>query len=290
MGELKFRKSILFYMLPAFCIYSLFFVLPFAQTFYYSLFKWDGFGEPTFIGIANYFQLVTDELFTNGIGRVLIWAFMAILFKVGMALILANILRKAIRGSKFFTGVYFMPVVISSAALCLMFTLMYDKDIGIFNWILSAIGLEGLTRAWLGDQNTAFYAVLAVPIFHTIGYFFIILLAGIKNIPEEIYESAVIDGANAWTLFTRITVPLIWPVLQICIILAINGAMKSFDYVFIMTQGGPGTSTQVPATYMYDTIFTAFQFGYGTAIAFSIFIFTLSVVLVFRKLTNFGTH
>lgn len=251
------------------------------------MFEWDGFSNPIFIGLANYSRLVQDEIFLSGIGRVLIWAVLAILFKVGAALVLANILRKPIKGSKFFTGAFFMPVIISSAALGLMFTLMYDVDIGTVNWILKLIGLDSLARPWLGDPDTAFYAVLSAPIFHMIGYFMIILLAAMKNIPEELYESAVIDGANAWTIFSRITIPLVWPILQICIILAINGAMKGFDYIFIMTKGGPGTSTEVPATHMYKMIFTSFQYGYGTSIAFSIFLFTITVVLVFKKLTSF---
>ena len=275
------------YLAPALLLYFIFFVIPFLQTFYYSLFEWSGFGVPTFVGLRNYAELVRDKFFTQGIGRVLIWALLAIVMKVGFALLLANMLRTPIKGSKFFTSAYFMPVVISTAALGLMFTLMYDNDVGTLNWILRAVGLEEWTRPWLGDPKTAFYAVIAVPIFHTIGYFFVILLAGMKNISGEIYESAIMDGANPWILFTRITIPMIWPVLQLCIILAINGAIKNFDYVFIMTKGGPGTSTQVPATYMYDTIFTAFKFGYGTAIAFTIFLFTIMVVIVFRKMTNY---
>ncbi|WP_240419226.1 carbohydrate ABC transporter permease [Paenibacillus periandrae] len=287
MGELKFKPLLTLYLLPALLLYCLFFVVPFLQTFYYSLFEWSGFGIPKFVGFRNYLELVRDEFFTQGIGRVIIWALLAIIFKVGISLLLATLLRAQLKGAKFFTSAFFMPVVLSTAALCLMFTLMYDKDVGTINWLLRVVGLDSWTRAWLGDANTAFYAVVAVPIFHTIGYFFVILLAGMKNISEEIYEAAIMDGANPWILFSRITFPLIWPVLQLCIILAITGAMKNFDYVFIMTKGGPGTSTQVPATYMYDTIFTAFKFGYGTAISFTIFLFTLMIVFLFRKLTNY---
>jgi raffinose/stachyose/melibiose transport system permease protein len=290
MGEMKFKSQLIFYMLPAFLIYTIFFVYPFTQTFYYSMFEWTGFGVPTFIGIQNYLNLLKDDIFTSGIGRILIWALLAILFKTGVALILASILRKQIKGAKLFIGVYFLPVVLSSAAIALMFTLMYDYEIGPVNWFLNAIGLGELTRPWLGDANTAFYAVVAVPIFHSIGYHFIILLAGLKNIPEELYESAVIDGANAWDTCFKITIPQIWPILQICIILAINGAMKSFDYIFIMTRGGPGTSTEVPATYMYESIFISFQYGYGTSIAISIFLFTISIILIFRAVTNFKNN
>ena len=290
MGQMKFKKQLLLYMVPAFLIYSIFFIIPFIQTIYYSAFKWNGFGKPVFIGLENYKQLIHDDLFLDGLGRILIWALFAVIFKVGLALILASILRKPIKGSKFFTGVYFMPMVLSTAAIALMFTLMYDMNVGPVNWFLTFIGLEDLTRPWLGDSSTALYAVISVPIFHTVGFFFVILLAGLKNIPEEYYESAVIDGANAWNAFTKITIPQIWSVLQICIILAIIAAMKNFDYVFIMTGGGPGTSTEVPATYMYKSIFTAFQYGYGTSIAISITLFSIAIVVLFRSFTNFKTN
>jgi raffinose/stachyose/melibiose transport system permease protein len=283
MGQLRFRNTIIYYMLPALILYFIFFIIPFSRTFYYSFFEWNGFGKTTFVGLQNYVKLTKDELFLTGIGRVLLWA---ILLKVGSGLVLASMLRRPIRGSKFFSAAFFMPVVISTAAIALMFTLIYDLDAGLLNTMLRSIGLESWARIWLGDKHTAFYAVIAAPIWHTIGYFFIILLAGMQNISEEIYESATIDGANAWVLFSRITVPLVWPILQICMILAITGAIKNFDYVFIMTKGGPGTSTQVPATYMYDTIFVGLKYGYGTAIAFTIFLFSLIVTLVFRKLTT----
>lgn len=274
-------------MLPAFVLYAIFFVVPFARTFYYSFFSWNGMSQATFLGLANYIRLVGDELFTAGLGRVTIWAIASIILKVGGALVLAAMLRKRIRGSDFFTSVFFLPVVISAAAISLMFALLYDLDTGPFNVLLRAIGLGGLARNWLGDEKTAFWAVIAVPIFHTIGYFFVILLAGLQDISEEIYEAAEIDGAGALKLFTSITVPLIWPILQICIVLATTGALKAFDYVFILTAGGPGNATQVPATYMYQTIFVGLKYGYGTALAFTIFLFTLAATLIIRRLTSF---
>ncbi|MFC0470688.1 carbohydrate ABC transporter permease [Halalkalibacter kiskunsagensis] len=273
-------------MMPAFLIYSLFFIYPFFRTFYYSFFDWSGIGEATFIGFQNYLLLLNDQLFLSGLGRVTVWALLAILIKVGLALILANILRQPIVGSKIFTSAFFIPVIISTAAISVMFTLIYDLDVGVLNIFLSSIGLESWTKSWLGNEQTAFYAVIAAPIYHTIGYFFIILLAAMQNISGEIYEAAKIDGANAWVTFTKVTIPQIWPILQICIILAITGAMKSFDYVFVMTKGGPANSTQVPATYMFETIFEGMRYGYGTAIAFAIFMFSFFVTIVFRKLTS----
>ena len=243
-------------------------------------------GTPTFVGFSNYIRLAQDDLFRVGIWRVMAWAVLAIILKVGSALVLAAMLRRRIAGSSFYSAAFFMPVVISAAAISLMFMLLYDLDTGLVNAILRGVGLGRLARPWLGDENTAFWAVVLVQIFHTIGYFFIILLAGLQDISEEIYDAARIDGAGVWTTFRRISVPLLWPILQICIVLAITGSLRSFDYVFVMTQGGPGTSTQVPATYMYEQIFVSLKYGYGTAIAFTIFLFSVGVTLIFRRLTG----
>ena len=287
MGTLRFRPGVALFMLPAFGLYALFFMVPFLRTLYGSLFDWNGMDDARFIGLGNYVKLAHDALFLTGLGRVGLWALLAIIFKVGTALVLASMLRLPIWGERFFSAAFFVPVVISSAAISLMFTLLYDPDIGLIDVALRGVGLGFLAHAWLSEENLALYAVIAVPIWHTIGYFFVIILAAVRNVPAELYEAAQIDGAGARTTFTRITVPALWPVLQVCIILAITAAVKSFDYVFVMTKGGPGTATEVPATYLFRTIFTNLQLGYGTAMASTIFLIALVTTLGFRRLTNF---
>ncbi|NHN33712.1 carbohydrate ABC transporter permease [Paenibacillus agricola] len=286
MGELKLNRSVLVLMLPALFIYGLFFIVPFIQTGYYSFLQWDGITKQTFIGLDNYIALFKDSLFVDGIWKIVVWAILAIVIKVGIALILANVLRQPFKGSRFLKSSYFMPVIISSSAMCLIFTLMYDKDIGLINEFIRAIGLNSLARGWLSEEKIAFYSVIAVPIWQNVGLFFIILFAGIQDISEDIYDSATIDGANGWHKLVRITIPLLWSVIQVCIILAITGAMKNFDYIFILTGGGPGRATEVPATIMYKTIFTMMNYGYGTAMAMFIFFFGLVVSLVFKRMTR----
>ena len=275
-------------MLPALALYAVFFLLPFVRTVWSSLFDWNGMDDAVFVGLQNFVDLAQDALFRTGFGRVALWAALAVLLKVGTALLLANALRERIPGGRFFEGAFFVPVVISSAAISLLFTLLYDPDIGLVNVGLRAVGLGSLAHAWLADQNTALLAVILVPIWHTIGYFFVILLAAMRNIPRELYEAARIDGAGARVTFTHITVPVLWPVLQVCVVLAITAALKSFDYVFVMTRGGPGTATEVPVTTMYKTIFVNLQLGYGTAMATTIFLVALLATLATRRFTRFG--
>jgi raffinose/stachyose/melibiose transport system permease protein len=265
-------------------LYGVFFVLPFAQTIFFSFTSWNFFGHPAFVGLSNYARLFTDDVYTAGLSRIGLWAALAIVFKVGIALALASLLRVKIRGYGFFSTAFFIPVVISSAAISLMFTLLYDKDAGLVNGVLRGVGLGNLATSWLSNTHTALYAVIAVPIWHTIGYFFVILLAAMHGVSPELYDAAKIDGARGFRMFRSITIPSIMPALQVCIVLAISGALKSFDYVFVMTRGGPGTATHVPATYMYQTIFSGLEFGYGTAIATSIFLIGVCVTLATRKI------
>lgn len=286
MGTLRFRPSVLLFMLPALALYGVFFIVPFVRTLAGSVYEWNGMDEPVFVALRNYAELAEDRLFRIGFGRVALWAALAVLLKVGSALLLANLLREKLRFGRFFEGAFFVPVVISSAAISLLFTLLYDPDIGPLNVALRGVRLGGLAHAWLADPSTALLAVIAVPIWHTIGYFFIILLAAMRNIPRELYESATIDGAGARVTFTHITVPMLLPVLQVCVILAVTAALKSFDYVFVMTRGGPGTATEVPVTQMYKSIFVNLQLGTGTAMATTIFLVALLATLAIRRLAR----
>ena len=276
MGAIKFRPWYVAYLIPALVLYLLFFVYPFIQTFISSFTSWDGISDPVFVGLENYVELFRDTVLTDGIGRILLWAALAVLVKVGLGLVFAAMLRDRLRGYKFFTSVFFFPVVISSSAMSLIFSLMYDKDIGIINEGLRAVGLGFLQQAWLSDPDTAFLAAITVPIYQDIGFFLVIFLASLQDIPNEYYESARMDGANPFQIFFRITLPLCLGSLRVCTVLAVTSAFKTFDYIFLLTSGGPGTSTQVPATWMYLQTFQSFRYGYGAAIAMLIFVLSLA--------------
>jgi raffinose/stachyose/melibiose transport system permease protein len=277
MSALKFRPWFLLFMVPAAAVYAVFFIYPFVLTFLASFTSWDGISKPVFTGTANYLQMFHDSVLMSGIIRIVVWAALAVLVKVTLGLVFAAMLRGRPRGYRFFTGVFFFPVVISSSAMSLIFSLMYDKDIGIVNEGLKTVGLGFLQQAWLSNPHTAFYAAIAVPIYQDIGFFMVILLAALQDIPNEYYESATIDGANPLQTFLRVTLPLSLGSLRVCILLAVTSAFKTFDYIFLLTSGGPGNSTQVPATWMYQQTFQAFKYGYGDAIAMLIFVLSVFV-------------
>lgn len=226
MGSLKFNKKIILFFIPALVLYVTFFIYPFLQTLFYSFTDWDGFTKASFIGIENFQKILSDEVYRTSVGRIFIWAVLAIILKVGMALIIAYVLRKSMRGISFLRMVVFLPYVISSSAMCLMFSIMYDKEIGLINVLLKAVGLGDVTRYWLADESTVFYAVILIPIYQAIGYFFVILFAAMKDVPDELYEAGKLDGTNPFTEFTRITIPYIWPTLVVCIIFLRSTALS----------------------------------------------------------------
>lgn len=286
MGTFKFNKKILVFIIPSLVLYSMFFIIPFAQTIGYSFTDWDGFTKSKWIGIDNFIKIFTDKVYLASVGRIFIWAGLSILLKVGVALLLAYVLRRAMRGIRFLRTVVFLPYVISSSAMCLMFTIMYDKEMGLINIALKLLGLGKITNYWLSDPSTAFYAVILIPIYQAVGYFFIILFAAMKDVSEDLYEAGKIDGTNPVTEFFLITIPSIWPTFAVCVVLAINGAFQNFDYIFILTNGGPGHASEVPATYMYKAFFVNGEYGYGSAAAVILFAITMIVTSVMRKGLN----
>ena len=283
MGTLRYKKTVILYIIPALLLYILFFIYPFFNTIRVSFTNWNGFTSPAYVGIANYKKIIGDKVFKASMGRILIWVGASILFKVGLALLLAYVLRKAMFGVRFFRTIVFIPYIMSSASMCLMFTIMYDKEIGFINIVLRTLGLDSLTRYWLTSTKTAFGAVIAIPIYQAIGYFFVILFAAMQDVPDDLYEAGRIDGTNSVTEFLYITLPSVWKTLTVCFTLAINGAFQNYDYIFILTYGGPNHASEVPATLMYKAIFARSEYGYGSAIAMVMFAVVLALTLFVRK-------
>ncbi|MDR0561897.1 MAG: sugar ABC transporter permease [Spirochaetaceae bacterium] len=292
MGGLKFRRTVMLFLIPAVVLYLLFFVYPFLKTIFFSFTNWDGFVTYQFIGFGNYVKIMKDAVFQQSLARVFIWVIAALIFKVGLALVTAYVLRRKMPGIAFFRTIVFIPYIMSSAAMCLMFSIMYDKEIGFFNIVLRSIGLDSITRYWLADPKTAFGSVIAIPIYQAIGYFFVILFAAMQDVPEELYEAGRMDGTNSIQEFFYITLPGVWKTLAVCITLSINGTFQNYDYIFILTYGGPNHVSEVPATYMYKALFTRSEYGYGGAVAMVIFLCVLALTLLVRKTvsTRFSTE
>jgi len=281
----KRRKiAIILGILPALLVYVVFAIYPIIQSFYYSLMDWDGFSEMTFVGMDNFSKLFQDPLFWNSVKNNLFVVIASVLGQVPIALFIALLLNRKLKGVKIFRTIGFLPVVLSTVVISLTWSLIYNSKYGMLNEFLRAIGLDSLAQNWLGDTKWAMMAVLVTVIWQFIGLYLIIFLAALQNIPVEIVEAAKIDGASEWTTTWKITLPMIWDTVIVAVILCISGSLKTFDLIYVMTHGGPAHSTDVMALYMFNETFNNLQYGYGSAVSVFIFFFSLILIFIITKL------
>ncbi|WP_240689217.1 carbohydrate ABC transporter permease [Ammoniphilus sp. YIM 78166] len=279
---------ILTFMGPALAIYLTYVVYPIISTFYYSLFNWTGIGSTqTFVGLSNYVKLLSDFIFLQSLQNNLLLTLASILTQLPLGLILALLLFAPIRGIRLFRTVYFLPLLMSTVAIGILWTFIYDPSFGIVNQGLGLVGLEAWQAGWLGEKETAFWAVVGTVCWQFTPFYMILFRAAIVGIPEDIYEAASIDGANGWKKFWHITLPMLRPTIITSSILAIIGSLKYFDLIFVMTGGGPDSSTELMATYMYKQAFAQFNMGYASAISFSMFAIAFVITVVFLSVDNY---
>jgi len=253
------------------------------MSIFYSLHEWNGVRPPLFIWLANYVELMVDPNYWKVTANTALLIVYTLLFQAIPGLILAFLVYRTRRGLKFFRAASFVPVVVSPIAVGLMFLLFYNGDLGPLNKLLAGIGLPGLRHNWISDPKTVLRSVMFPQIWQYIGIHLVILLAALESIPVEILESATIDGASSLGIFSRIILPLLWDVIQICIILSVTGTLKSFDHAWAITKGGPGITSSFIAIYMYKEAFLNNRFGYGSAVVTTILIYGLVFTIFFKR-------
>ncbi len=244
-------KNYLF-LLPAVILILVFYFVPFLFLIYTSLTNWSAgdFTNADFIGLDNYVLLVKEAYFWSAIRNTVIWIAVNALIHIPLCLLVAILLSHKPRGWKLFRTVYFFPQVISPFALAMMWMFLLNPSFGPFSALLDFIGLGSLKMNWLGDFRSALPAIMFTWVFN-IGFFMIIFLAQIGTIPKEIYESAQMDGANVFQKEWYITVPLLKQTVFVCILLAVTATFKQFELVYQLTNGGPGTTTELLSISMY---------------------------------------
>lgn len=280
------KAAIAAFVLPALALFVLLGIVPLFVTGYYSLFDYNGIGSKTWIGLQNYINLfVKDQYFLPALGNSFLLAGASVLIQLPISLILAMVLASGVRGEQAFRNIYFLPVIISSMVIGQLWMRIFNSD-GMFNALLGVLGKNDHT-AWLAQASTAFLCVIVPAVWQYIGHHMLIFYAGIKSIPNDYYEAAKIDGATGPCAAIHITLPLLMPVIKMCVVFALVGSLRSFDLVYVMTKGGPNHASELPATLMYSSLFERGQYGYGSAQAFFIvlecLLFTLIVNRVFRK-------
>ena len=280
------RKTIAGYLFiaPAFLLYAFFFVYPFVISIYYSLVKWGGAGPKQFVGFANYARLFSDRLLWQSLQHNLLWVIVGTITPIAIALLLGALLWRGLPGMLFFRTIFFLPVILSEVVIAIVWNWIYHPLFGPLNLLLRGVGLDSLARGWLGDPQTALPALLVTAIWGYFGFAFVVIMAGLQDVNLELVEAAEIDGANSWQRFRYILVPELRHVLTMITALTLIGGFNVFGIVFVMTQGGPGTATQVIATYTYRKAFQESDIGYGATLSLVMTLITLVTSYLFIRI------
>ncbi|WP_412678018.1 MULTISPECIES: carbohydrate ABC transporter permease [Bacillus amyloliquefaciens group] len=272
-------------------VFLLFVYIPIIENVFFSLFEWSSFQpEKTFIGLKNYIDLFHDPVFFTALRNNVLYAVISLICQVGGGLILAAVLEDRLvrKWSPFFRTVFFLPVVISMTVIALLFDFIYNPEIGLLNQLLEAVGLDELTRAWLGDENTAMLSVIFVSQWQSVGYIAMLYIVSIQSIPAELYESAQLDGAGKIEQFFHITVPQTKEMSFVAVVMTLTGAFTVFNEPYILTGGGPGNASEVLSTFLYKSAFTKDMMGYASAIATVVLLLTLALSLIQMKFFKTG--
>jgi raffinose/stachyose/melibiose transport system permease protein len=280
------------YVAPAFLLYAAFNLVPLVQGINVSFYDWDGITPGTWVGLGNYTEFFTDPDIRTGYVHVLIlmffYAFMPIIIGLFLAAVLSRI---RIRGLTFFRLLLFLPLVITDVVTAVAWTWVYDVD-GPLSSVLKALGLGHFvpSAGWLGDFNTALPAVGVFGLWGQFGFCLILFLAGVMKIPASLYEAARVDGANAFHEFFAVTLPGLRYELQVVLILTVIGTLGTFDEVYVMTGGGPGTATSVPAYLVWRRLFQTGEVGSAAALGIVLMLIVFAVTYGINRLMERGVE
>ncbi|WP_248927481.1 carbohydrate ABC transporter permease [Paenibacillus hamazuiensis] len=273
------RKRISLFNSYVFIFPSLFLTLalgiyPIVWALRYMFYEYPGYGQEKFVGLANFSRLLRDTEFWHSVANTFVYAAGKIIIVLPISLLLAVILNRGLRGKGLLRAVYFMPTIISTSVMSIVFFTIFNSYNGLLNQFLLKYGLTSKAIDWLGPDY-AMLTVIITAVWGAIGNYMLLFIAGLQGIPEDVYESASIDGANAVQKFWHITIPMLGPVLQMIVMLAIITALKGYESIMVMTEGGPVGKTTVMYLYVYKLFFpvsvtssTVQEIGYGSAVGF----------------------
>ena len=283
-SKLSIKEDIsgLLFILPSFSGFLLFILIPVVFSLYLSFCSWnfiEGFSAIKFVNIENYKNLLTDVWFKDSLRNTLIYTFVSVPACTIIGMLIAVIINNYIYFKRIIRTMIFIPYISSVVAICVVWMVLLHPSFGPINEFLRSIGIQNPPK-WLTDMKWALPAILIIAIWQQIGYYVIVFLAGIQNIPTDLYEAANIDGANGWEQFWNITVPMLSPTTFFLVIMGLIGSFKVFDQISVLTKGGPGTSTTVIAYYIYKTAFQYFKMGYASAMSWILFIFMFAITVI----------
>ncbi len=285
------RIKVFLFLLPAAALIFIFLVYPILQCGYYSTFDWNGMGPAQdFTGLQNFLKIVTDKIFLKAVGNSFFIVALSLLIQLPLAMALAIMVGRKIRGRAFYRTVFFMPYVLSETITAIMWLILYNPQPsrGFINAVFQALGLN--TEAWLGDTSLVLFSIFVVLTWKYIGFHMLLYITGLQNIPRDVEEAALIDGVTKRQMITHITLPLIMGTVRTSVYLSVLGSLQVFAIVWIMTKGGPVNASEVLSTYMYRFSFVRFQLGYGSTVAIMMLIIALIFSVTYRGFVRKTEH
>ena len=279
------RNHVLFlFTLPIVIMYCIFFIVPLLMGMKNSFTDWSGTSpEYNFIGIQNYVDIFQDERFRNALVFNFKYTILLTIGTVVISLIIALILNQKLKGRTFLRSIYFLPAILSLVTVGLIWNELFYR---VTPLIGESTGLEIFSSSWLGDPKLAMYAILIVNLWQGCATPIVLLIAGLQSVPQELYEAAEIDGANAWNRFKSITIPYLIPVLNIVIVTSVKAGLTTFDYIKAMTDGGPMQSTESVGILIYNHAMQEGRFGYSVAESMILFVIIALVSVLTMRMTN----
>lgn len=277
------------YVLPALAFYGFVVVIPTAQSLSYSMYRWDGVGVPTWVGVQNYVAFATDPVVIQAFQHTLVMVAFFALVPIALGLVSAALLSRArVRGSGFFRSVIFLPQVLTTVVIAVIWRQLFSFD-GVVNRALDVVGLGHLAQPWLGSFTFALPVLGLAGTWTTMGLCMLLFLSGVGNIPTELYDAARVDGAGVVREFFAVTLPGLVPQISVALTLTLIAAIRVFDIVWLTTRGGPGTASITPAVLLYTQAFTAQDIGSAAAIGVTLAVFSLAVAIVIARVTDRAT-
>jgi len=271
------------FVVPALIVIAAVIVFPWVFTLWMSVNKWTLGQSQSFIGLDNYVRLATDARFWESLWHTVLYTVLSVVGPLVFGTLAALIFDANFPLRGFLRGVFVMPMMATPVAVALVWTMMFHPQLGVLNYLLSLVGIG--PQEWIYNQSSVIPSLVLVEVWQWTPLVMLIVLGGLASVPREPYESAEIDGANAWQKFRYLTLPMISPFLMIAVIIRGIDAIKSFDIIYAMTQGGPGTASETINIYLYNTAFSYYDIGYGSAMAvvFFVLIVALSFILLMMR-------
>jgi raffinose/stachyose/melibiose transport system permease protein len=280
--------TIALFLAPAFILFLIFLVYPIFRSIYFSLFNWNGLGPAVdFVGLDNFKQILTDKVFMKAVGDCFLIVALSLVVQLPLALALAIMVGRDLPGRAIFRTIFFLPYVLSEVITAIIWIGLFSADPsrGLINALLALIpGVQ--PQGFLSDIHQVLLCVFIVLSWKYFGLHMLLDLAGLQNIPREIEEAAIIDGANKWQLTRHITIPLLSGTIRTSIYLSVLGSLTQFNLVWIMTKGGPVNASEFMATYMYRFGFVRFLLGYGSAVALVMLLICLAFSVAYLRLAR----